>query len=78
MTSAQYYPAGNGLAESSVQSFKSAMESKTDVKPLKNKYVGEILTSRRNTISGIFGKTTSHPTGSLETRSPLKDSLKEK
>lgn len=78
MTSAHYQPAANGVAEPCVHSSKSARESETDVKPLNNKYVGKILASCRSSILRIFGETTSHPTGSVETRSPLEDAIEEK
>ena len=71
MTSAHYQPAANGLAEPCVQSLKSAVESE-------NKCVAKIFASCRNTILRIFGETTSHPTGYVETRSPLKDAIEEK
>ena len=48
LTSAPYHPASNSLAERCVQSFKSAMESETEVKPLNIK-LATFLLAYRNT-----------------------------
>ena len=48
LTSAPYHPASNSLAELCVQSFKSAMESETEVKPLNIK-LATFLLAYRNT-----------------------------
>ena len=48
LTSAPYHPASNGLAKRCVQSFKSAMKSETEVKPLNIK-LATFLLPYRNT-----------------------------
>ena len=81
ITSAPYHPASNGLAERCVQSFKSAMKSETEVKPLNIKLATFLLAYRntppfnhgRTAISAIFGKTITHSTGPAETRSSHED-----
>ena len=48
LTSAPYHPASNSLAERCVQSFKSAMESETEVKPLNIKLASFLLAYKNN------------------------------
>jgi len=55
LTSASYPPASNGLAERCVQSFKSAMKSETEVKPLNIKQATFLL-AYRNTRHSTTGK----------------------
>ena len=55
LTSTPYHPASNGLAERCVQSFKSAMKSETEVKPLNIK-LGTILLAYRNTPQSTNGE----------------------
>ena len=50
LTSAPYHPASNGLAECCVQSFKSAMKSETEVKPLNIKLATFLLAYRNTPI----------------------------
>ena len=64
LTSAPYHPASNSLAERCVQSFKSAMESETEVKPLNIKLATFLLAYRntppfnhwRSAISASLGR----------------------
>ena len=53
LTSAPYHPASNGLAERCVQSFKSAMKSETDVKPLNIKLATFLLAYRNTPIQRL-------------------------
>ena len=55
LTSAPYHPASNGLAERCVQSFKSAMKSETEVKPLSIK-LATFLLAYRNTPHSTTGE----------------------
>ena len=55
LTSAPYHPATNGLAERCVQSFKSAMKSETEVKPLSIK-LATFLLAYRNTPHSTTGE----------------------
>ena len=55
LTSATYHPASNSLAERCVQSFKSAMESETEVKPLNIK-LATFLLAYRNTPHSTNGE----------------------
>ena len=55
ITSAPYHPASNGLAERCVQSFKSAMKSETEVKPLNIK-LAKFLLAYRNTPHSTTGE----------------------
>ena len=48
LTSAPYHPASNGLTERCVQTFKSALKSETEVKPL-NINLATFLLAYRNT-----------------------------
>ena len=50
-----YHPASNGLAERCVQSFKSAMKSETEVKPLSIK-LATFLLAYRNTPHSTTGE----------------------
>ena len=58
LTSAPYHPASNGLAERCVQSFKSAMKSETEVKPLSIK-LATFLLAYRNTPHSTTGEASS-------------------
>ena len=55
LTSAPYHPATNGLAERCLQSFKSAMKSETEVKPLSIK-LATFLLAYRNTPHSTTGE----------------------
>ena len=58
LTSAPYHPASNGLAKRCVWSFKSAMKSETEVKPLNIKLATYLL-AYRNTPHSTTGETAS-------------------
>ena len=60
LTSAPYHPASNGLAGRCVQSFKSAMKSETEVKPLNIK-LATFLLAYRNTPYSTTGEAASQP-----------------
>ena len=53
LTSALYHPASNGLAKRCVQSFKSAMKSGTQVKPLNIKLATFLLAYRNTPIQPL-------------------------
>ena len=74
-TSAPYHPASNGLAERCVQSFKSAMKSETEVKPLNIK-LATFLLAYRNTPHSTTGEEPSQLFLGRRLRTRLDDLLK--